>query len=428
MLKDITVILVDYSDQAMMYKALISLKKISSRLKHIMVFKEPKMTLNEDHGYDWFDQVEFINTSINDPGQILNDTIDKLDTPYVLFLNGTDYLSPTISVDDLHLPHQKSVLGTLYHNRNIVIHRPLLVSTSLLKEEKFLSIFQLPLKDALFPAWLSNVEASRQLMKDDLVKQSNKNSSTSIIEREKIIQKYQLKKIKTKHPTISILISNYNMGKYVEAAVASCLLQSEQSEQLLIIDDGSTDNSYQQLRRWDDKKRVKLFNKKNEGKAKALNELLPHVTSEFILELDADDWLDPDAVSVIKKNLSDLPKEVAVLYGNLRKWKQLTEDVLFKGISKGVSINGTADLLSYRFPLGPRVYRTSTLKEEGGFPVIEFENGRLYEDVSVLNRLIKNNQFCYRDFTVYNVREHNESITRNNYLKWEEFFKTLNTD
>lgn len=129
MLKDITAILVYYSDQAMLYKALISLKKISSRLKHIMVFKEPKMTLNESHGYDWFDQIEFINTSTNDPGQILNDTIDKLDTPYVLFLNGTDYLSPTISVDALHLHHQESVLGTFYHNRNIIIHRPLLVST-----------------------------------------------------------------------------------------------------------------------------------------------------------------------------------------------------------------------------------------------------------------------------------------------------------
>lgn len=50
MLKDITAILVYYSDQAMLYKALISLKKISSRLEHIMVFKEPKMTLNESHG------------------------------------------------------------------------------------------------------------------------------------------------------------------------------------------------------------------------------------------------------------------------------------------------------------------------------------------------------------------------------------------
>lgn len=103
-------------------------------------------------------------------------------------------------------------------------------------------------------------------------------------------------------------------------------------------------------------------------------------------------------------------------------------DVLFKGVSKGVGINNRADLLSYRFPLGPRIYRTFLLKEAGGFPVVAFENGRLYEDVSVLNRLIKNSRFCYRDFTVYNVREHKESITKNNDSKWNDFLKTLRSD
>lgn len=242
------------------------------------------------------------------------------------------------------------------------------------------------------------------------------------------MQKYQLEKTNMNHLSLSVIISTYNMEKYVETAVVSCLLQNERLDQILIIDDGSTDDSYKRLKRWSDGKRVMVFTKHNGGKARALNELLPHVTSDFILELDADDWLDSDAVSVIKKQLSQLPKDISVLYGNLRKWKQLTEDVLFKRVAKGTLVRGRADLLSYRFPLGPRIYRTSSLKSEGGFPVIPFENGRMYEDVSVLNRLIKNNQFRYRDFTVYNVREHNESITRNNYLKWNEFLKTLNAD
>src|SRR5690625_2073958 len=189
------------------------------------------------------------------------------------------------------------------------------------------------------------------------------------------------------------------------------------------MDDGSKDNYYKEIKQWQEKKHVKVFNKKNEGNAKALNQLLPHVTTDFVLELDADDWLDPDAVSVIKMHLSSISDAVAVLYGNLRKWKQLSDDVLFKGISKGIEVFGTNDLLSYRFPLGPRIYRTAILKQEGGFPVIEFEDGRLYEDVSMLIQLSKKYRLHYQNFTVYNVREHIASITKKYGAKWDEFLE-----
>ncbi|ASN07300.1 glycosyl transferase family 2 [Virgibacillus necropolis] len=425
-MKDLTAILVHYSDQAILHKALFSLKKLDSSLESVMVFQEQNMSLNMDHGCDWFDKIQFIPIAHNDLGEMLNNIIYKLTTPYVLILHDTDYLSPAISIESLKLFHSEIILGILYRNRNTIIHHPLLIRTSFLKKEKFLSNHQLPFKEAFFPAWLSTKEISPKLFKEGLVKQGRKNNSANIKEKQKFIQKYQLKKVKTEHPTISVLMSNYNMGKYVETAVASCLLQNERIEQILIMDDGSTDNSHKLLQRWADGKQVKVFNKKNGGKAKALNDVLSHVKTDFILELDADDWLDPDAVFVIKKHLSDLPKDIAVLYGNLRKWKQVEGDVLFKGVTQGVAINGKAELLSYRFPLGPRIYRTSFLKEEGGFPVVEFENGRLYEDVSVLNRLIKNFRFCYHDFTVYNVREHNESITKNNDSKWNDFLETLN--
>jgi len=218
------------------------------------------------------------------------------------------------------------------------------------------------------------------------------------------------------------------MEKYVEASVFSCLLQNEVFDQVLIMDDGSTDSSYHRIKCLDKKENVRVFRKKNEGQAKTLNKLLPHVTSDFILELDADDWIDPDACFIIKNHLSILPKEVSVLYGNFRKWKQLSGDVLFKGVAKGNLVKRTAELLSYRFPLGPRIYRTSILKQEGGFPVIAFEEGRLYEDVSVLHRLLKRHPFCYKDFTVYNVREHKDSITKTHHSKWNKFLNSFHSD
>ncbi|MGY0693692.1 glycosyltransferase family 2 protein [Virgibacillus sp. FSP13] len=425
-MNDITAILVHYSDKSVLQKALISLKKVNTRLESVIVFQEQEKLLEGQ--YDFAGQLQFITVKNGNFGKTLNTTISRLASPYVLLLQETDYLSPSISTESFQLSREKSMLGTFYHNRNITLQRPLLIRTSFLKQEQFLSSHQLPFKEALFPVWLSHVKNS--VFKEGLVKQARKNSSSNTVERQAFIQKYQLEKIKTDHPTISILIANYNMGKYVENAIASCLLQNEQPDQILIIDDGSTDRSFDQLKLWDDGDQVTVFGKTNEGKAKALNDLLPRVTSDFILELDADDWLDPDAISVIKQYLADLPKDVSVLYGNLRRWKQLSAeaDVLFKGVSQGVAVNGLEDLLTYRFPLGPRIYRTSILKREGGFPVVSFENGRLYEDVSVLSQLIKHSSFCYRDFTAYNIREHRESITKMNQSKWQDFLKMLRSD
>ncbi|WP_079527478.1 glycosyltransferase family 2 protein [Halobacillus hunanensis] len=417
-MKDITAILVNYSNQAALQKGVNSLEVIRSRLNSTIVLQEPNMAFHKG-----MNQVKVVES--DDPGQTLNQILPTISSSYVLFLQDTDYLSPAISASTLHFHHSKTVLGTFYYNRNLKIQRPLLVSTAFLNQHRFLLTHQLPFKEALFPAWLSTIDPALISFKDDLVRQSRKNSSAHIIEKQKILQKYQLNKVKTEHPTLSVILTNYNMEKYVEAAVVSCLLQSEEIEQLLIMDDGSTDSSYTKLQQWEDGIRVRVFHKKNEGKAKAINDLLQYVTSDFILELDADDWLDPDAVSVIKKQLAVLPKDVSVLYGNFRKWKQLKDDVLYKRLVKGVAIKGRSDLLSYRFPLGPRIYRTSTLQQQGGFPVVEFEKGRLYEDVSVLNRLIKTSRFRYQDFTVYNVREHPESITKSHSSKWNDFLKTL---
>ncbi|MFD2922429.1 glycosyltransferase family 2 protein [Halobacillus naozhouensis] len=417
-MKDITALLISYSNQAALHKAVNSLEAISPRLESTIVLRKPNVAFHKG-----LNQIKVLES--NDLGQTLNRIIPTISSSYVLFLQETDYLSPTINMDALQLHHPKTILGSFYYNRDLKIQRPLLVSKEFLNKHRFLSSHQLPFEEALFPSWLSTIEPSLTSFKENLVRQSRKNSSSHIMEKQKIIQKYQLNKVEVDHPSLSVLITNYNMGEYVETAVVSCLLQSEQVEQLLIIDDGSTDSSYTQLQQWEEGTRIRVFHKKNEGKAKALNDLLPYVTSDFILELDADDWLDPDAVSAIKKRLVGLPKDVSVLYGNFRKWKQSEGDVLYKRVMKGHAIKGRADLLSYRFPLGPRIYRTSILQQQGGFPVIEFEKGRLYEDVSVLNRLIKTSRFSYQDFTVYNIREHTESITKSHSSKWNDFLKTL---
>src|SRR5699024_4694458 len=141
------------ADRTMLYKALNTLVRVDSRLKSIIILHEWERAPNVGSR-----KVKFVSVANDDYGQLLNDIICKLNTSYVLFLRDSDYLSPTISSNSLKLPDTKSVLGTFYYNQNIVIHQPVFVRTSLLKKVRFPLQVQLPFKEALLPAWLSNVE------------------------------------------------------------------------------------------------------------------------------------------------------------------------------------------------------------------------------------------------------------------------------
>lgn len=420
-MRDITAVLIHYTDENAKQKALHSLAMLSHRLESIVLIQEMNV-IPEQHPVA---PVHYVSTKHNDLGATLRNTISKISSEYVLFLQSPNYLSADIKKELLHLSDPQKVLVTNCHPRNKIICIPFLVRTSLLKEKPLLSSRQVPFDEALLPSWLFKIKDFEITCEANLINQTIKSNSRSTLEKQRFIQKYQLKETSINYPSLSVIMSVYNMQDYAETAAVSSLFQMNKPEQLLIMDDGSTDQSYRRLKQWDNDKKVTVFHKKNDGKAKALNQLLPHVTSDFILELDADDWLDQDAVYNIKCYLAGLPSDASLLYGNIRKWKQSSRDLVYKGVSKGKIVKSRSDLLSYNFPLAPRIYRTSALKHAGGFPVIDFKDGRLYEDVSVLDRLLQNSRFQYHDFTVYNVREHKGSITKNNRENWNAFLKTL---
>ena len=85
-LKDTTAILFHYSHSAFIYKALNSLKNIESRVKSIIVLQEQRMS-----PIKWSNKLEIINSDGNDNGNLLNDMIGNVTTPYVIF-----YMKKTI--------------------------------------------------------------------------------------------------------------------------------------------------------------------------------------------------------------------------------------------------------------------------------------------------------------------------------------------
>ena len=111
-------------------------------------------------------------------------------------------------------------------------------------------------------------------------------------------------KSKILNPEVTIYITNYNYGKYISQAIKSCLNQSFENLEILIIDDGSTDNSHKVINKFTTKySNVYAIFKKNQGLIKSCNTGLRAARGKYILRLDADDWLDSNAIEIMHLNL-----------------------------------------------------------------------------------------------------------------------------
>lgn len=96
------------------------------------------------------------------------------------------------------------------------------------------------------------------------------------------------------NPSISIIINNYNYGRYLRQCINSALDQTVKADEVIVVDDGSTDESRAVLQEYGDRVRVLL--KENGGQASAMNAGFAVCSGNWVWFLDADDWLVRDAV------------------------------------------------------------------------------------------------------------------------------------
>lgn len=114
--------------------------------------------------------------------------------------------------------------------------------------------------------------------------------------------------------TTSCLINNYNYGRYVHEAVASALAQTVPFDEVIVVDDGSTDGSQAILKeRYGQDPRVRIVLQANGGQLSAFHAGLAHSSGEVVFFLDADDRYLPRRVERTLQVFSDHPACEAVL-------------------------------------------------------------------------------------------------------------------
>ncbi|MBE0577391.1 MAG: glycosyltransferase [Desulfuromonadales bacterium] len=114
---------------------------------------------------------------------------------------------------------------------------------------------------------------------------------------------------------VSVILCNYNYDQYVGDSINSILRQTHENLQLVVVDDGSTDNSREIINTFVDSRIVKIF-QKNSGQAAAFNAGYERCTGEFIGFLDSDDFWDNDKLSSALPFFDD--ENICMVQHNLR--------------------------------------------------------------------------------------------------------------
>lgn len=100
-------------------------------------------------------------------------------------------------------------------------------------------------------------------------------------------------------PKVTVVITCYNYAEYVGEAIESVLAQTYENIDLIVIDDGSSDNSLEKIEKYKEVSRVKIISRENKGVIYTRNEALDLVKSGFICFLDADDYIDSKYIELL---------------------------------------------------------------------------------------------------------------------------------
>ena len=110
---------------------------------------------------------------------------------------------------------------------------------------------------------------------------------------------------------LSIIVPVYNVEKYLPHTLESICGQTYTNLQILLIDDGSTDDSLAVCHKWARQdNRIQVYEQENQGVARTRNKGIQLATGKYVMFLDADDWREPEK---LKKQLALLEQTGDVL-------------------------------------------------------------------------------------------------------------------
>ena len=213
-------------------------------------------------------------------------------------------------------------------------------------------------------------------------------------------------------PFFSIVIPVYNVEQYLDRCLESVLKQQWTDYEIILVNDGSTDNSESICGKYVDGERVLLISKQNGGLSSARNTGISSAKGRYILLLDSDDYIEENSLSelagVIKNNVADI---YVIKARSIYEDGEQTDLHLNKPCSVYQRRDYLLSLSKYNACAPYMVYDRHFLTVQG----LRFYEGILHEDELWAPQVIMSaEQICYTNVLVYYHCLRRGSITQSN--------------
>lgn len=205
-------------------------------------------------------------------------------------------------------------------------------------------------------------------------------------------------------PKVSIIVPVYNVDEYVGKCIDSIVNQTYKNLEILINNDGSTDNSYEICMKYAEKdNRIHLYTQDNAGAAACRNKMIEIATGDYILFVDSDDWILPEHVERLVTLLEKYNADAASC-----GFKEVRRDIEFSTANKKWKVlkyTGKEFVYEMTRLTGYRCVPWGRLIKKEFFKGFSFPVGRRMEDLYAMPGLmVKLNSIIYTNEPLYMYR------------------------
>ena len=214
-------------------------------------------------------------------------------------------------------------------------------------------------------------------------------------------------------PKISVIIPVYNTEKYIEKCLESLENQSMKDFEVIIVNDGSKDNSKNVIKNYiqSSKLNIKYLEKENGGLASARNYGVERATGKYLSFLDSDDYLDKDTFSLLEKYIDDEVDLIKFKMKTVDENENIIEKIdgpVFSVCSGEEGYGKLCTLDKYMDPACIYLYRKEFFVENN----FKYKL-RYHEDFGLTSLIIvQAKTFVSTEYFCYNYLQTEESLTR----------------
>ena len=201
---------------------------------------------------------------------------------------------------------------------------------------------------------------------------------------------------------ISVIVPIYNVEKYIKKAVDCIVRQTYDNIEIILVDDGSTDNCGLICDEYYKKdNRIKVIHKENGGASEARNAGIEIAKGEYFAFIDPDDWIENNMIEVLYNNIKKYDADISIceyvkenIKGKVLKKKNETKEIqIFNKKNSLYELITQKNITNHPWN---KLYKKKLFSE------IRYPKGKLLEDISTTYKLFENsNKIVYQNISLY---------------------------